>query len=157
MDLQEKEELTPQKECNIPMYCDESINSCPNCQALLNEIIELRMELGRRQEQERQVMKHFTIAPTLYTFYKDHTSKCTLVRFVWMILLLFIYRTASISSQTIIQKSGKVDYSYQEEIIQKCMNPLPNPYFVTMDFITHFLNQCDEMCMRLKRVYIICR
>ena len=68
-----------------------------------------------------------------------------------------MFRTASISSQTIIQKSEKVDYSYQEEIIQKCMSPLPDPYFVTMDFVTHFLNQCDEMCMMFKRMLVMRR
>ena len=82
MDLQENEEMTPQKECSIPLCCDEPMNTCPHCQAMLNEIIELRMELGRRQDQERQVMKVFKIAPTLYTFYKNRTSTYTLIRFV---------------------------------------------------------------------------
>ena len=82
MDLQESEEMTPQKECSIPLYCDETMNSCPNCQAMLNEIIELRMELGRRQDRERQAMKEFKIAPTLYTFYKNRTSTYALIRFV---------------------------------------------------------------------------
>lgn len=82
MNFQENEEMTPQKEYSIPIYCNESMNTCPNCQALLNEIIELRMELGRRQDQERQVVKTFRIAPTLYTFYQDRISACTLVRFV---------------------------------------------------------------------------
>lgn len=68
-----------------------------------------------------------------------------------------MFRTASISSQTVIQKSGKVDYSYQEEIIRKCMSPLPDPYFVTMDFVTHFLNQCDEMCTMFKRMAVMGR
>lgn len=69
----------------------------------------------------------------------------------------FMLRTASISSQTVIQKTRKIDYSYQEEIIQKCMTPLPDPYFVTMDFVTHFHNQCDEMCMMFKGMSVKCR
>ena len=40
---------------------------CPNCYNLMNEIMELRMELGRLEETEKKRKKNFTIAPTMYT------------------------------------------------------------------------------------------
>ncbi|KAK8808899.1 hypothetical protein WA588_004537 [Blastocystis sp. NMH] len=107
---------------------------CPNCMAMMNEIIELRMELGRREENERKLKKNFTIAPTLYTFYKDRLAKRQLIR------------SASMTSQSIIQSRGQIDYSYQEAIIQKCMCPLPDSFFSTIGFVTQYLYQCDEMC-----------
>lgn len=46
----------------------------------------------------------------------------------------------------IIGTNAPIDYSYQEAIIQKCMCPLPDPFFATLEFVTQFLSQCDEMC-----------
>lgn len=51
------------------------------------------------------------------------------------------------TSQSILQSRNQIDYSFQEEIIQKCSSPLPNPYFSSMEFVHHFLCQCDEMCI----------
>ena len=54
--------------------------------------------------------------------------------------------SASMTSQSIIQSLHTVDYSYLEEIIRNCFLPLPNPFFYSMEFVQHFLCQCDEMC-----------
>lgn len=65
--------VTP--EANLPSY-----SYCPNCFSMMNEIMELRMELGRVNESEKKVKKNFTIAPTLYTFYRNGLAKRNLAR-----------------------------------------------------------------------------
>ena len=52
---------------------------------MMNEIMELRMELGRVNESEKKVKKNFTIAPTLYTFYQNGLAKRHLARLVFRI------------------------------------------------------------------------
>lgn len=76
---------------------DETINStsqpisfCQNCQELMNEVMNLRMQIGQYQETERKSKKHFTIAPTLYTFYRNRLDKRQLIRFFIGIPLLLI-------------------------------------------------------------------
>ena len=41
-------------EANLPSY-----SYCPNCFNMMNEIMELRMELGRVNESEKKVKKNF--------------------------------------------------------------------------------------------------
>ena len=81
MDLRTNEELPSEDDKCAIAYYDEQMDSCPTCRALLNEIIELRMELGRKQEQEKKPAKHFSIESTLYTFYNDRTSNSLRIRF----------------------------------------------------------------------------
>lgn len=81
MDLRANEELPSEDEECAMAYYDEQMDSCPTCRALLNEIIELRMELGRKQEQEKKPAKHFSIESTLYTFYNDRTSNSLRIQF----------------------------------------------------------------------------
>lgn len=59
--------------------------NCPNCYHMMNEIVELRMELNRMEKGEKRVRKTFTIAPTLYTFYRNGLSKRHLARYSYMI------------------------------------------------------------------------
>ena len=67
-------------EANLPSY-----SYCPNCFNMMNEIMELRMELGRVNESEKKVKKNFTIAPILYTFYQNGLAKRHLARLVFRI------------------------------------------------------------------------
>ena len=67
-------------EANLPSY-----SYCPICFNMMNEIMELRMELGRVNESEKKVKKNFTIAPTLYTFYQNGLAKRHLARLVFRI------------------------------------------------------------------------
>ena len=69
-----------ESESDLDMFFSKPSLICPNCMAMMNEIIELRMELGRREENERKLKKNITIAPTLYTFYKDRLAKRQLIR-----------------------------------------------------------------------------
>ena len=69
-----------ESESDLDMFFSKPSLICPNCMAMMNEITELRMELGRREENERKLKKNFTIAPTLYTFYKDRLAKRQLIR-----------------------------------------------------------------------------
>jgi len=54
---------------------------CPNCYAMMNELMQLRMELARLDESKTKVKKNFTIAPTLYTFYQNGLAKRNLARY----------------------------------------------------------------------------
>ena len=80
MDSRSNEQISPDSENDIDLFFIKPSMTCPNCLAMMNEIIELRMELGRREDGERRLKKNFTIAPTLYTFYKDRLAKRQLVR-----------------------------------------------------------------------------
>ena len=81
MDLRTSEELPSEDDECAMAYYDKQVDSCPTCRALLNEIIELRMELGRKQEQEKKPAKDFSIESILYTFYNDRTSNSLHIRF----------------------------------------------------------------------------
>ena len=144
MDFRSNEHLPLNSEEDFDILFSGSSVTCPNCLNMMNEIIELRMELGRREESERKLKKNFTIAPTLYTFYQDHLAKRQLVRYLSICSL--IPSSASMTSQSIIQHNQQINYTYQEEIIQKCSNPLPDEFFSSMNFVNQFLMQCDEMC-----------
>ena len=69
-----------ESESDLDLFFGKPSLICPHCMAMMNEIIELRMELGRREESARKLKKNFTIAPTLYTFYKDRLAKRQLIR-----------------------------------------------------------------------------
>lgn len=121
---------------------------CPNCYNLMNEIMELRMELGRLEETEKKRKKNFTIAPTMYTFYRNGLAKRHLAR----CLLLFgvTHRAASmISSDILSSADDSNDTSYLENMILQCSYPLPNPFFSTADFVNQYLFMCNEVCTPL--------
>lgn len=67
---------------------NHSMPSCPNCYHMMNEIVELRMQLNRIEKGEKRTKKMFTIAPTLYTFYRNGLSKRHLARYSFY----FIYK-----------------------------------------------------------------
>lgn len=64
------------------LHEDGYIPNCPNCYHMMNEIMSLRMELDRIQSREKRMKKNFTIAPTLYTFYRNGLSKRHLARYL---------------------------------------------------------------------------
>ena len=59
MDLRSNEEIAPDSEHDMDFCFTKPVITCPNCQTMMNEIIELRMELGRREESERKAKKNF--------------------------------------------------------------------------------------------------
>ena len=80
MDLEIRDQMSPQAGTTTndqDMHCN---TTCPNCFQMMNEIIQLRMELGRMEETNKRAKKNFTIAPTLYTFYRNGLSKRHLAR-----------------------------------------------------------------------------
>ncbi|KAK8822262.1 hypothetical protein WA577_005426 [Blastocystis sp. JDR] len=101
---------------------------------MMREIVELRTELGRLEETEKKKKKSFTIAPTMYTFYRNGLAKRHLAR------------SASMTSSDILSSVDDNDTSYLENIIQQCSYPLPNPFFATSDFVNQYLFMCNEVC-----------
>ena len=55
--------------------------ACPQCCQMMNEIIQLRIALGRTEGVEKRSKKSFTIAPTLYTFFRNGLAKRHLARY----------------------------------------------------------------------------
>ena len=53
---------------------------CPECPALLDEIMKLRTQIAQRRG-EKPMRKYFSIAPTLYTFFNTHLRKQQLIRY----------------------------------------------------------------------------
>ena len=49
MDIRSDEFISPDPENDIDAFFSGPTITCPNCLAMMNEIIELRMELGRRE------------------------------------------------------------------------------------------------------------
>ena len=80
MNLRSEEDFDPNSEHEMDLFFCKTAIRCPHCLSMMNEIIELRMELGRREDYERKIKKNFTIAPTLYTFYKNRLDKRQLFR-----------------------------------------------------------------------------
>ena len=71
--------------CVIQTCCSHSpfsttLTPCPECPALLDEIMKLRTQIAQRRG-ERPMRKYFSIAPTLYTFFNTHLRKQQLIRY----------------------------------------------------------------------------
>ena len=124
--------------------CSTGCSNCPNCYHMMREIVELRTELGRLGETEKKKKKSFTIAPTMYTFYRNGLAKRHLAR--WVSVWLVMGRSASMTSSDILSSVDDNDTSYLENIIQQCSYPLPNPFFATSDFVNQYLFMCNEVC-----------
>ena len=65
--------------CNM---AGDHFKTCPQCCQMMNEIIQLRSALGRTEGIEKRSKKNFTIAPTLYTFFRNGLAKRHLARYV---------------------------------------------------------------------------
>lgn len=98
--------------------CSTGCSNCPNCYHMMREIVELRTELGRLGETEKKKKKSFTIAPTMYTFYRNGLAKRHLAR--WVSVWLVMGRSASMTSSDILSSVDDNDTSYLENIIQQC-------------------------------------
>lgn len=81
MEFRTDEQLSSESQDDIHNTTSQPISFCQNCQELMNEVMSLRMQIGHYQETERKSKKHFTIAPTLYTFYRNRLDKRQLIRF----------------------------------------------------------------------------
>ena len=89
--------------------------------------------------------KQYTIAPTLYTFYKNNAQKNRISRQI-LFILCFIFRAASQVTSNLLDCDDEDETNeYNEEIITQCCKPMPNSYFLTDDFLEAFENQCNQV------------
>lgn len=65
--------------CQYNMNGDH-FRACPQCCQMMDEIIQLRTALGKTGSSEKKSKKNFTIAPTLYTFFRNGLAKRHLAR-----------------------------------------------------------------------------
>ncbi|KAK8816195.1 hypothetical protein WA556_001140, partial [Blastocystis sp. ATCC 50177/Nand II] len=79
--------------------------------------------------------KQYTIAPTLYTYYKNNILKNR------------VSRAASQVTQSLLEcKEEEEDRdAYNEDIINLCAQPHPNPFFQSNSFLEIFEHQCQQM------------
>ena len=57
-----------------------------------------------------------------------------------------MYRAASQATQSILDAAEEEDRgAYNEEIINICSKPVPNPYFESDEFLEIFEQQCQQM------------
>ena len=80
MEFQTDEHISSESEEEYKSHIFPSLSFCENCDRMMKEIIDLRIQIGKYQEAEKKAKKHFTIAPTIYTFYKDRLDKRQLIR-----------------------------------------------------------------------------
>ena len=109
----------------------------------MQEIAMLReenMELtGKNQK------KQYTIAPTLYTYYKNNILKNRVSRYGLRCCVMD--RAASQVTQSLLEcKEEEEDRdAYNEDIINLCAQPHPNPFFQSNSFLEIFEHQCQQM------------
>ncbi|KAM7457722.1 hypothetical protein BLSTO_01509 [Blastocystis sp. subtype 1] len=114
----------------------ESNGVCMNCIKLLQENSQLKEQLAVLQGEGKR--KQYTIAPTLYTFYKNNVQKNR------------ISRAASQVTSGLLEENEEDDNEeFNEAIIKQCEMPMPNDYFCTDDFLEVFENQCNQV----KRIF----
>ena len=105
---------------------------CANCIRLMQENSQLKEQIAVLKGEGKR--KQYTIAPTLYTFYKNNVQKNR------------ISRAASQITQGILDVDEEQDQEeYNEEIIRQCNEPMPNSYFASSDFLEAFENQCNQI------------
>lgn len=144
MEFRSDEQIDSEPPRNDSDSYSKGCPNCPNCYHMMREIVELRTELGRMEETERKKKKNFTIAPTMYTFYRNGLAKRHLARCCFVYHM--INRSASMTSSDILSSVDDNDTSYLENIIQQCSYPLPNPFFATSDFVNQYVFMCNEVC-----------
>lgn len=66
---------------HVSQYSQTQVSYCSQCYHLMDEIRRLQMELDCLKQNCYKVKKNFTIAPTLYTFFRDGLSKRRLARY----------------------------------------------------------------------------
>ena len=116
---------------------------CMNCIKLMQENSQLKEQIAILQGEGKR--KQYTIAPTLYTFYKNNVQKNRISRYI-LFILCFIFRAASqVTSNLLDCDDDDETNEYNEEIISQCCKPMPNNYFLTDDFLEAFENQCNQV------------
>lgn len=109
----------------------------------MQEIAILReenMELTRKNQK-----KQYTIAPTLYTYYKNNMLKNRVSRYA--ISFIMTSRAASQVTQSLLECSEEAEdkSAYNEDIINICAQPHPNLFFQSNSFLEVFEHQCQQM------------
>ena len=116
---------------------------CMNCIKLMQENSQLKEQIAILQGEGKR--KQYTIAPTLYTFYKNNVQKNRISRYI-LFILCFIFRAASQVTSNLLDCDDEDETNeYNEEIITQCCKPMPNNYFLTDDFLEAFENQCNQV------------
>ena len=123
---------------------------CPNCYKLMQEIAMLReenMELTRKNQK-----KQYTIAPTLYTYYKNNILKNRVSRYGLRCCMMD--RAASQVTQSLLECEEEEEDrdAYNEDIINLCAQPHPNPFFQSNSFLEIFEHQCQQMSGPIHRI-----
>ncbi|KAK8789799.1 hypothetical protein WA158_006579 [Blastocystis sp. Blastoise] len=111
----------------------DSTTPCQNCIRLTQELNTLKEKLAVSESMTKK--KNFSIAPTLYTFYRNNVMKNR------------ISRAASQISREVLENMPEENHEeVYEELIEKCKSqPVPIPYFQTEEFAEVFINQCAQI------------
>lgn len=142
MEFQTDEQICSDSDYNGEKEHSTLYTNCSYCNVLMNEIILLRNQINRYQDTVSNIpQKQFTFLPTLHAYHNDQFVNGKLSLYV--LLFCINYR----SGRNFTKSVPLIDYHFQEEVVKKCFDPLPNPYFSTSEFVYNFLCQCDEMCI----------
>lgn len=125
---------------------------CSNCIKLMQEISQLREENNELKCDKQR--KQYTIAPTLYTYYKSNVLKNRVSRCV-TILVFYYCRAASQATQSLLESTEEEDKgAYNEEIINICSQSFPNSFFDSDDFLEIFEQQCQQMSIAFSFLFM---
>lgn len=115
---------------------------CMNCIKLMQENSQLKEQIAILSGEGKK--KQYTIAPTLYTFYKNNVQKNRISRLI--LLYILICRAASQVTSNLLECEEEDEVNeYNEEIIAQCSRGVPNNYFISADFLESFENQCNQV------------